>query len=291
MPSTLELRRRIRSVRSTKQITKAMELVSASKMRRASEATLASRPYTEKSWQIISDIIKSGQVNHQEISHPLLTVRPIKKTLAIVISSDRGLAGIYNAAIIKKIQELENSINIGSLDFFTIGQKAASFLTRSGKIILQSYPQPGTQPHLREIQGIAHSVIKDYTAQKYDQVILIYTDFVSLLSQQATTQKLLPLSTSDLPENSEKAYEFLYEPTAQEVLDHLLPRLVETQLYQALLESVASEHAARRIAMKNATDNANDIIDDLTLTYNGIRQSAITQELAEITSGAAALTT
>ena len=288
MASTRDIRRRIKSVKSTKQITKAMELVATSKMRRASEATLASRPYTAESWQIVQDILSRPQ--DEQISHPLLQARAVKNVLIVAIASDRGLAGVYNAAVSKLAYQLlkEQQAAGHQVSFITMGRKIEQSVLQFGAPILQSYPHLSTHPLVEDIWPLASFLVESYLGKQFDQVLVVYTNFTSLLRQEATSKQLIPLKPEALPEEA-RSWEFLFEPTPREVLDSLLPRLVEIQLYQSILESLASEHAARRIAMKNATDNASEMIDDLTLTYNGLRQSAITQEIAEITSGAASL--
>lgn len=288
MAATRELRHRIKSVRSTRQITKAMELISASKMRRASEATLASRPYASRIDEVINDLLKELP---EGFAHPLLEKRPIKKTLVIAIASDRGMAGIYNAAVTKKALVLLKLQEESGREttFITIGKKIEHSLLQLNQNVVQSYPNFTTHPTSKDTGPIATSIIRAYAAKEYDEVILIYTEFYSMLRQEALLRPLLPLQYQ-VPKTQKEPGEFLYEPNPAAVLDDLLQREIEVQLFQAVLESIASEHSARRLAMKNATDNATEMISDLTLTYNGLRQSAITQEIAEITGGAAALT-
>jgi F-type H+-transporting ATPase subunit gamma len=289
MPSTRELRRRIKSVKATKQLTKALELVSASKMRRTSEAMFASRPYTDRMNHLIQDIM--NRFGDSPISSPLLERRPVKNIVVVAIASDRGFAGVYNTAIIKRAHQFcEEQKSLGhSVSFITMGKKLESAFSRLGLAILQSYPHQGTNPHREEIWPISATVTDSFIGKKCDESYVLHTTFISLLRQETTMTQLLPFQTTTPTEPLVSKTEFIYEPSPEAVLASLLPRLVEVQLYQALLESLASEHAARRMAMKNATDNASDMIDDYTLIYNGLRQSAITQEIAEITSGAAAL--
>lgn len=291
MASTREIRSRIRSVKSTRQITKAMELVSASKMRRASESTLASRPYSRRLQEVVQDILRSEELRAE---HPLLAAREVKRVVALVFSSDLGLAGAYDPTVIKNAlrfaseqQELGREVS-----FITWGRRIENALLRAGITIVQSYPHSASAPLPVDIFPVGSFLVEAFREHQFDEVTIIYTDFVSSLTQQIRSQTLLPLRALPHHEKSELApsvLEFIYEPSASEVLTALLPRLIEVEIYQALLESLASEHAARRLAMKNATDNASDMIDDLTLLFNGMRQSAITQEIAEITSGAAAL--
>jgi len=291
MPSTRELRRRIKSIRSTKQITKALELVSASKMRRATQATLASRPYAETAWEVLRDLAERPGVS---LTHPLLVERPVKKVLVIIISSDSGLAGAYDPSVLRTALKFakEQKAEGRTIEFIAIGKKAQHSLLGQGYTILQSYPNKNNRPATKDILPISSFAIHSFKEGDYDQVMLISTRFHSILRQETTLEQVLPLRVPEHAKKNEKplaATELTYEPTPETVLETLLPRLVEVQIYQSLLESLASEHSSRRMAMKNATDNASSVIDDLTLTYNGLRQSAITQELAEITSGAATL--
>lgn len=287
MPSTRELRRRIKSVKATKQLTKALELVSASKMRRTSEAMFASRPYTDRMWRLMQDIC--NRPSFTPLTHPLLEVRPVNNTIVVAFASDRGFAGVYNTAIIKQAQHFaaEQSALGNTVSFIIMGKKLENAFTRLGLTVLQSYPHQGTTPQAHEVWPLSGTVIQSFEKATCDQVFVLYTTFISMLRQEATFTQVLPFQS--VVATTKASTEFIYEPSASDVLNSLLPRLVEVQLYQALLESVASEHAARRMAMKNATDNASDMIDDYTLIYNGLRQSAITQEIAEITSGAASL--
>lgn len=290
MASTRELRRRLRSVRSTKQITKAMELVAASKMRKASQATLSSRPYSHTLWEVLADLTSGRDT---QPNHPLLTPREVKNVLVIAIASDRGLAGAYNAAVIRQViqfaqrQEAEGK----SLAFISLGKKIETALLRQKYELIQSYPLLSTQPTTVDLQPITAFVCQAFLEGQYDQVIVMYTNFISLLRQEAASLQLLPLQPPifGAGEMERHQRDFLYEPNPEQVLSQLLPRILEVELYQAVLESLASEHSARRMAMGNATDNASTLIDDLTLTYNSLRQGAITQELAEITSGDTAL--
>ena len=291
MPSTRELRRRIKSVKSIRQITKAMELVSAAKMRKASEATLGSRPYALRMQYIIQDIIRRSEGDKAVKVHPLMQERAVEHLLCVVISSDRGLAGSYDSSILKKtLQFTREQEALGrKVSFVTIGRRVEAGLLRQGHKVVQSIAHSSTHPTTQDILPLATFAQNAYVKGTYDQVVVIYTNFRSMLVQEATVFSLLPFKLQLEPESTNFANEFIYEPNPQEVLDGLLPRLFEAELFQGLQESLASEHSARRLAMKNASDNASDVIEDYTLTYNSIRQSAITQEIAEITSGAAAL--
>jgi F-type H+-transporting ATPase subunit gamma len=293
MPSTLELRRRIKSVKSTRQITKAMELVSAAKMRRASEATLASRPYSEQAWQVLRDLTNQPI---QDIRHPLIDARPVKNRLVFLISSDQSLAGAFNTNLMRKALHIMKDAEAAhqKVDFITIGKKGALSLAKVDASVIQTYQYASTHPTTSDILPIAQFMTQAFLKKEYDLVEVIYTEFYSMLRQEAEVIQILPLQppVEELAEKGEKTNQpnlFVYEPGITKVLNYVLPRLVEVQIFQALLESLASEHSARRIAMKSATDNASDMVDDLTLTYNSVRQSNITREIAEITGGAAAL--
>jgi len=279
MPSTRELRRRIASTRSTRQITKALEMVSSAKMRKATQATLAGRPYAERVLRAIRDIAGDG---HGEITHPLFKVSSqVEKVLVIAISSSRGLAGGYDANVVKQCLLINNA------SYITIGSKVTTALAGRKLDIIQSYPDLPDKPVSKDILPFAQFALNEFSNGTYQEVQLVYTRFYSMMRQEAHTIQLLPLIA---PEAGSAPREFVCEPDPAAVLNHILPRMIEALLYQSVLESRASEHSARRMAMKSATDNANDMIDDLTLTYNGLRQGAITQELAEISGGAAALT-
>ncbi len=296
MSSTRELRRRIKSVKATRQITKAMELVSTAKMRRASEATLASRPYTMRAWQIVGDLARKPI---DGLSHPLTSDREVKNVLIFAVSSDRGLAGSYASNLIKaSLQVMRERKALGqTVRFITMGKQLERSLSKLGAEIIQSYPHSATHPVASDVQPISNTIISSFLNGSYDEVLVLYTNYFTMLRQEASLLKLLPLVPSEAPEESFAEHEmhvaderfFIYEPSPLAVLDVVLPRLLEARLYQCLQESLASEHASRRMAMQSASDNASDMIDDLTLTYNGIRQGNITREIAEITSGAAAL--
>lgn len=294
MATTRELRRRIRSIRSIRQVTKAMELVSSAKMRRASEAALQSRVYSRAIRQVVEDILAHPLDNPEGTPvHPLLATRPVRRVIVVAIASDRSLAGAYNASAIKRATAfaVERQNKGQEVSFITWGRKMEQAVLRLGYPILQSYPTLPTRPTPADVWPLAASLATSYLNSECDEVLVISTDFVSILRQESIQRTLLPLATLDEPNMEKMAVrgEFIYEPGPVAVLDALLPRLLEVQLYQALVESLASEHAARRMAMKSATDNANDLIADYTLTYNGLRQGAITQEIAEVTGGAAAL--
>lgn len=297
--STKILRRRIKSITNTKKITKAMEMVAASKMRKAQQATLRTRSYADRAWSLISDL--SGKTDSKLHSF-LVKKDKVKKVCVVLVSSDRGLCGGFNAQIVKKVAEFSKSLtekNI-EIEFITVGKKSKDFAARHKMKVIADFTNLSSVTRLVEIRAIAKIVIDDFSAGKYDEVYLAYTDFISTISQRPRILKLLPFSRerdADLgkvskektEEAAEKEYEFIFEPSPDQVLEYMLPKMAEMQIYQAILESNASEHSARMVAMKNASDSAGDMIFDLTLMYNQVRQSAITKEIMEIVSGKAAL--
>lgn len=316
--STKAIKRRIKSVKSTKKITKAMEMVAAAKMRRAVEAAMNTRTYASLAWDLLVHLAKS-----EKAELPLLRVEPVKRLLVILVTSNRGLCGSFNSNIIKKTAaELADPKNISrhrlpdgsdiepsesiEVDVIGIGKKGADFAKKTGYNLIASYSDLSDTPKLADILPIAKMVTEAYEAKKYDKVVVGYTDYRSAISQIAKLRQVLPVSEYDLEkmiddigdnaesdapvETSNDAFaDFVFEPSKEEVLKTILPRLVETQIFQGVLESAASEHSARMLAMRNASDAANDMIDELTLSFNKARQAGITQEIAEIASGAAAL--
>lgn len=290
MANTITLKRRIGSVTNTRQITKAMELVAASKMRRAQEQARSGRVYREAAYSLLSRLSKTNEASE----HALFMTRPIRRKLYVVISSNRGLAGAYNANILRlmtrSIQE-DDKANI-STQVIAIGKQAANFTRRlSGVELLAAYPAFGDQPTANDIRPLLNTITDMYINKEVDSVQLLYTDFKSNLTQIATQLSLLPANVvaDDVQADDKTLENVTFEPSIQAVLDNVTVRLLEVQLWQAMLESIASEHSMRMLAMKNATDNASDLIDDLTLAFNTARQAAITQELAEITGGAEAI--
>ncbi len=299
------IRRRIKSVTNTRKITKAMELVSASKMRRAVASVLATRPYAEAAWRAVSEIAKVTDPT----LHPLLSAKgDTKRVLLIIFTSDRSLCGGYNAQILRTVAEyLRNQGN--EVDIIAIGKKGQATLARSKRNIVAAFEGLANNARVTDIRTVADMSVGDFTAGKYDSVQIAFTDYRSALIQKPVIRQLLPIMRigelgsvdearegkpprsggQDLETTPGGATEYLFEPSPRAVLDQMLPRLVEAQIYQALLESAASEHSARMMAMRSASDAASDMIDDLTLTYNQARQAGITREIAEISSGKAAL--
>lgn len=291
MPSTRALKNRIRSVDSTKQITKAMQLVAASKMRRAQEADKASAPYTRAAEELLSYLASQGATDN----HPLFKRRKITKRLIIVIASDKGLAGAYNTNVLKKYLELlhrDDERGIENLTL-TVGRKASQFASRlKDTKVIGNYDDLPDQPTGLTFHTILNTAIGMFERGEVDAVTLIYTKFVSSILQVAEMERLLPAGTQtsvDPTEVSNNVADAKFEPSPAEVLDVVANRLVGARLLQALLDARASEHSMRMMAMKNATDNASDLVDDLTLAMNKARQGAITQELAEISGGVEAM--
>lgn len=288
MANTTQLKRRITSVKNTKQITKAMELVSASKMRKAQENAFRSRDYRSLANQILTRLRELTDVE----KHPLFATRKdIKTRLHIVITSDRGLAGAYNSNVLrqlaKQLQE-DKSDKIKS-QVIVVGKQAAQFITRFDDIeVIAVYREFPEHPKPNDIRPILTTVTDKYTNADVDAVDILYTDFKSSISQVVRSDRLLPAAYSEVP-ISDDLESADFEPSVQAVLENVTMRLIEANLTQAFFESQASEQSMRMMAMKNATDNANDLVEDLTLAFNTARQSAITQELAEITGGAEAM--
>lgn len=287
------LRRRLKSIASTKKITKAMELVSAAKMRRASQSALATRSYALSAWSLIEHLTATTN----RALHPLLAIRQVKTTAVIVLTTDRGLVGGLNAQILRTL--VATPIE-GAAQYIAVGKRGQDAIVRSGRTLLASFPAFGDKPSIANVRPLAQLTIDEFRAGRVDRVIVVYPDFVSALRQIPRVKQILPLDTGSirafLEETTHTAVpapdnlsEFTFEPTPDAVLEGVLPRLVEMQLFQALLETSASEHAARMVAMRSATDAAKDLFDDFTIDLNQSRQSAITKDLAEISASRAAL--
>ncbi len=289
MASTQVLKSRIRSVKSTRQITRAMQLVAASKMRRSQEAAKASAPYTLAARQLLNAL-----AGHTSVAdHPLFVQRPVKNRLLIVIASDKGLAGAYNSSIIKAYtEELQADDKVGIKNTtIAIGRKVAQFVSRiKDTQVTGVYQDLPDRPDGRELRAILDSVRIKFTSGEVDAVDVIYTEFISIVKQTQRIVRVLPAGIDkDVAPEPDVPTDAVYEPSTSEVLDGVAYRLVGAQIFQALLDGRASEHSMRMLAMKNATDNASDLIEDLTLAMNKARQGAITQELAEISAGVEAL--
>lgn len=280
-----EIKRRIRSVKSTRQITKAMKMVAAAKLRRAQETAERARPYSDK----IKEVISSIAAGTKDFSHPMLENRPVKKTGYLVITSDRGLAGGYNANILRLVMNTINERHRSTDEYvvFVIGRKGRDFFKKRNVPVVKEVTGLTDNPSLTEIKEIASAAIGMFADETVDELNLFYNQFVSAISQVPIEKKLLPLASEDVLSGPVTTYE--YEPSNEEVLEVLLPRYAETLIYSALLEAKASEYGAKMTAMGSATDNATELIDRLTLEFNRARQAAITQEIAEIVAGANAL--
>lgn len=287
MASLIALKRRIHSVKNTKQITKAMELVAASKMRKAQEQALASRAYRVAAHEILHRL---GGVSDVAVN-PLFNTRPIKNHLIVVVTSDRGLAGAYNGNVLKKLVSIikQDQSEKAHSKVVTIGRVGSQFVARlNGVELVSAYDMFANQPHGSDIRPIVHSILELYTDGKVDKVTIVYTGFISNLSQEVAITDVLPTKLTGDKEVS-KLEVAIFEPSIDDIVESTVSRLIEVQIWQAVLESLASEHSMRMMAMKNATDNATDIIDDLTLEFNTARQAAITQEISEIVGGAEAV--
>jgi F-type H+-transporting ATPase subunit gamma len=283
LPSPREIRRRIKSIKNTGQITKAMEMVAATKMRRAQAMTLASRPYSEKMWQVLGDL--AARVTAIEELHPLLQKHDRRNIGLLLVTGDRGLAGAYNSNVIRQAANfiLEQSVPV---KLVTVGRKGRDWMVRRGREVIAEFTGMPDRPTVLDISPVVRVITDSYTNGSLDAVYMLYTDFVSTAVQRPTLKQLLPI---EAPPEQRGAVDYIYEPDPVAVLEALMPRFVEVEVYQALLESIASEQSARMIAMHNATQNAKEVVEDLTLTYNKARQAGITKEIVEITSGAEAL--
>ena len=282
--NTRDIRRRIKSIRNTAQITKAMQMVAASKMRKAQGAALAGRPYAELMNRVL---ISLSRRTNPELS-PLLEVREVKKELLLVVSTDKGLCGGLNTNLLRETHQFQDRPTA----YVATGRKAVQYLARGKKELLADFHLPDA-PGLLDTKPISKFLIEKFLSREVDRVSVLYTRFINTLTLKPTIQTLLPISAADLPKPAEPVaddgLEFLYEPGAEEVLAGILPHYVHFQVYQMALDARASEHSARMVAMKNATDNAKQLIKDLTLEYNKIRQASITTELLEITTAQMAL--
>lgn len=309
MASTKEIKRRIKSVKSTKKITKAMELVAASKMKRAVSATLSSRLYAEYSW----DVLTSIALNTEKISHPFFVERDIKdrrqNILLILITSNRGLCGAYNAQVVKKVISLLRSENDGAnVDIITVGKKGDTLMRRLDKNIIASFFELPANASLSDVASISLLAINEYKNEHYDKILVAYTDFISALSQKPNIRQVIPVSRTSLKEligeigqdkknttfeksdDKDKKIDYLFEGDKEAFIGSLAEKITRMQIYQMVLESNASEQSARMVAMKNASEAAGEMIDDLTLVFNKARQSNITREISEISAGMASVT-
>jgi len=294
MPNAREVRLRIKSVKNISQVTRALQAVSASKVRKSMQALMNTRPYATKAWQVLTHI--SAQPAKESL-HPLLTKREsINNILVVLISGDRGLAGAYNTNIVRFCMGrfLESDVPV---QYVTIGRKGRDMMLRRRQKILAEFTDLPAAPTFSDVSVIGHIVVEEFLLDKVDEVYLVYTDFVNMVRQDPTVKKLLPLEVDsgagrvyDIQDQQKGATAtYIYEPGAAEILDEIVPRFTALQVYQAIMESLASEHAARMVAMKNATDSAVSLAEMLQLEYNKARQQTITNEMLDIAGGAEAL--
>lgn len=293
MASAREMRLRIRSVKNISQVTRALQAVSASKVRKAIAALMGTRPYATKAWQVLTHI--STQPGRDTL-HPLLTARPeVKKTLVVVISGDRGLAGAYNTNLIRfALRHFRDWPT--PVSYIAVGRKGRDLLVRRRLNVIADFSNLPAAPSFSDVSAIGRLAVEEFLEGRADEVYLVYTDFVNMVKQDPTIKKLLPLEVES-GEGRVAAFEharhtsaaYIYEPAEREILDEIIPRFTALQVYQAILESLASEHAARMVAMRNATENALELVGDLQLQYNKVRQQVITNDMLDIAGGAEAL--
>jgi F-type H+-transporting ATPase subunit gamma len=285
MPSLIDIRRRLRSVRNTQQITKAMKMISAAKLRRAQDRAIAARPYAALLRQILANVAQAAANEPDAGANPLLAVRPEQRILLVVITADRGLAGGFNSNLLRLAQGFLNDHKDQELSFELIGRKGRDYFRRRSGNIRGEYLDIFRNVRYQDAEGIADSIATRFAAAEVDAVYLFVNEFKSVMSSHLTATRLLPI---EMPAAAGQA-DYIFEQKPEELLGSLLPRYLKIQVYRALLESAAAEHAARMTAMDAATKNANDMIDKLTLYMNRVRQASITREIIEIVSGAAAL--
>jgi F-type H+-transporting ATPase subunit gamma len=282
-----EIRTKIGSIKNTQKITRAMEMVAASKMRKTKDRMQATRPYSKK----IGIIIKHLAQANPEYKHPYLIAREVKRIGVILVGSDRGLCGGLNSNLFRKtltqlIQWDKENIEV---DVCTIGTKASGFFSNLKVNLVGQVSKLGDSPHLQDIVGVIKIMLDSYEAGRIDQLYIVSNEFVNTMTQRPTVEQLLPVVACELDENLSGHWDYIYEPDAKDVLDYLLNRFIESKVYHGLVENNACEQAARMVAMKSASDNAGNLIGELQLIYNKARQAAITQEISEIVAGAAAV--
>ncbi len=287
MASGKEIRTQIKSVKNTQKITRAMEMVAASKMRRAQDRMAATRPYADNIRRVIAHLAQANP----EYKHPFMLEREVKRVGMIVVSTDRGLCGGLNTNMFKaglaKMKELrDQGVEV---QISTIGSKGLGFFKRAGGNIVTEVSHLGDAPRLEDVIGSVKVMLDAYSNGEIDQLFVVYNEFVNTMTQKPQVEQLLPISAGEVEKELEHHWDYIYEPDAKDVLDGLLMRYVESLVYQGVVENIACEMAARMVAMKAATDNAGNMIGELELAYNKARQAAITQELSEIVSGAAAV--
>jgi len=285
MPSLKDIKKRIGSVKNTQQITKAMKMVAAAKLRRAQDAAVSARPYAEKLQEVLSNLAQREEAD----AHPLLSQRGTGRALVVLMTADRGLCGGFNGNVSKEAERYirKNEQGYEDIDLMIIGRKGRDFLkNRIGDKITKVYENIASEATYKTAQLIGEEVVKAYTEETYDAVYIIYNAFQSAIVQNVTFEQMLPIKPGEAEPAAESTTDYIYEPDRGEVLSQILPKMVEVQVFRALLESNASEQGARMSAMDSASRNAAEMIDKLTLQYNRARQAAITKELMEIISGA-----
>lgn len=290
MATSREIRRRIRSIGNITQITRAMEMVSAAKMRRAQQRVQASRPYSERLRTMIAGL--SGLTDIEPGRFPLLEQRPIERVGIILITADKGLAGALNSNVLRRSYSFIRDEAGAPVEVITVGRKGRDFIRKTNYSLSAEFTSLGDWPTLDDVRPIVNIAVDDYVRGKVDAVHLIYTRFYNTVNQRPEVLQLLPIQreTGEVEAvEAELVRDFIFEPDRETVLQALLPRYVEVQAYQVILEALASEHSARMVAMRNATENANELLDELTLSYNKARQAQITNEVSEIAAGAVAL--
>ena len=286
MPNLKEIKSRITSVKSTIQITSAMKMVSAAKLKKAQDAIIQLRPYSNKLTEIMSSVSSASEDSSQ---NKYSEVRDVNKTLLVPITSNRGLCGGFNANIIKKTIEIEKELNSKSeLTILSIGKKSSEFFKKNKYNVHSTHDDVFQDVNYEDVSKIAELILNDFANEKFDKVILVYNQFKNAATQIVMQEDFLPLNKTQ-PENNQEAVDYIYEPGKDEILNELIPKSLKTQLFKAILDSNASEHGARMTAMHKATDNATELKNELTLSYNKARQAAITGEILEIVGGAEAL--
>jgi len=293
MPTAREVRLRIKSVKNIAQVTRALQAVSASKVRKAMQAVLNTRPYATKAWQVLTHI--AGQPGRQSL-HPLLTDRPeVRSVLVVLITGDRGLAGAYTTNIVRFALQHFNHYPV-PVRYITVGRKGRDLMARRRKEIIAEFSNLPAAPSYADVSAIGRLAVEEFLSGRSDEVYLVYTNFINMVRQVPRLQKLVPLEfraeggrVVGFTETKPTSASYIYEPGQNEILDEIIPRFTALQVYHAILESLASEHAARMVAMKNATDSATELAGALQLEYNKARQQSITNEMLDIAGGAEAL--
>ncbi|HUH98812.1 MAG TPA: ATP synthase F1 subunit gamma [Anaerolineales bacterium] len=293
MASAREMRLRIRSVKNISQVTRALEAVSAAKVRKAVQAVTTTRSYATKAWQVLTHV--AAQPGRQSL-HPLLTERPApQNSLVIVVTGDRGLAGAYNTNVIRYAAAHFDQYRL-PVRYIAVGRKGRELLIRRRKNVIADFSNLPAAPSFLDVSAIGRLAVEEFLKGKADEVFLVYTDFINMARQSATMRKILPLEVAggagrvvNYEQRSAPAAAYEYEPDQREILDVIIPKFTALQVYQAILESQASEHAARMVAMRNATDNAKELVSALQMAYNKVRQQAITSDILDIVGGAEAL--